>query len=110
MDITKNVDGDVTIIALNGRLDGEEATRFEQEVLSSVESGAAKLLFDFGGLDYINSSGLRVLVMAYQRLHPNGGKIAICSIKDYIQEIFDISGYNKLFALHPDQTAAMGSF
>jgi anti-sigma B factor antagonist len=97
----------ITILAVNGNLDAEGTQAMEEKVLALLEAGETSLLFDFSGLDYINSSGLRVLVLAYQRLKRTSGKVAICGIKDYIQEVFEVSGYDKIFPLFPDRPDAM---
>ncbi|WP_243544952.1 STAS domain-containing protein [Pseudodesulfovibrio tunisiensis] len=97
----------VTILAVDGSLDAEETQILETRVLALLESGETALLFDFSGLDYINSSGLRVLVLAYQRLKKTAGKVAICGIKDYIQEVFEVSGYDRIFPLFPDRGQAL---
>jgi len=89
----------ITILAVDGNLDAEGTQAMEVKVLALLEGGETCLLFDFTGLDYINSSGLRVLVLAYQRLKKASGKVAICGVKDYIQEVFEVSGYDKIFSL-----------
>ena len=97
----------ITILAVEGNLDAEGTQAMEQKVVSLLASGETCLLFDFSELDYINSSGLRVLVLAYQRLKKASGRVAICGIKDYIQEVFEVSGYDKIFPLFPSRGDAL---
>ncbi len=97
----------IFILAVDGNLDAEGTQAMEEKVLALLEAGETSLLFDFSQLDYINSSGLRVLVLAYQRLKKASGRVAICGIKDYIQEVFEVSGYDKIFPLFPDRNGAM---
>jgi anti-sigma B factor antagonist len=97
----------IFILAVDGNLDAEGTQAMEEKVLALLEAGETSLLFDFSRLDYINSSGLRVLVLAYQRLKKASGRVAICGIKDYIQEVFEVSGYDKIFPLFPDRDGAM---
>ena len=99
----------VTVLAVDGTLDADGTQAMEDKVVGLLESGETCLLFDFSGLDYINSSGLRVLVLAYQRLKKTSGKVAICGAKDYIQEVFEVSGYDKIFPLYPDKDDAVSS-
>ncbi|TVQ97795.1 MAG: anti-sigma factor antagonist [Desulfovibrionales bacterium] len=107
MNLEQTTRDGVVVFSVKGRLDGSTAGEFEQSVLAALENGTTKIIFDCNGLDYINSTGLRVLVMAYQRLHGREGRIAVCSLKDYIQEIFTISGYDQIFALHQDCSEAL---
>lgn len=98
---------DATIFHLKGRLDASSTEELERLILVNLEQGVKNLIMDFSELDYINSAGLRILVMSYQRLHPIGGRVAVCGAKDYIAEIFDISGYNRVFSMYPDLDQAM---
>lgn len=97
----------ITILSIEGNLDADGTLAMEEKVVGLLEGGETCLLFDFSGLDYINSSGLRVLVLAYQRLKKASGKVAICGIKDYIQEVFEVSGYDKIFPLYPNKNDAI---
>lgn len=109
MAVSANKENDVVVLTVSGRLDAEGNAAMEQVVLQALEDGDRRLLFDFENLDYINSSGLRVLIMAYQRLKPLEGRVGICSIRDYIQEIFEISGYNRIFAIFPDRAQGLAA-
>jgi anti-sigma B factor antagonist len=97
----------IIILTVNGNLDAEGTQAMEEKVLALLEAGETSLLFDFSGLDYINSSGLRILVLAYQRLKKASGRVAICGVKDYIQEVFEVSGYDKIFPLFRDREGAV---
>lgn len=109
MSVTNSQEGGVAVITVSGRLDSNESQGLEEKVLEVLELGGAKLLFDFNELEYINSSGLRILVMAYQRLKKKSdGSVAICGLRDYIQEIFEISGYDRLFLIFRNKEDALG--
>ncbi len=110
MGLTQRNENGVTILAIQGRLDPAETQELEKKVLETVDSDDKKLLFDFSELEYINSSGLRVLVMAYQRMKQNKGHVAICNIRDYILEVFEISGYDKIFSIFPSKEEALKTF
>lgn len=107
MQIEKESARGVIIMKVGGRLDGDSTDALEKEVLNVLDAGGDRLLLDFSELEYINSSGLRILVMAFQRLKQTGGRLAVCSLKDYISEVFDISGYNRLFSLYPNREDAV---
>jgi anti-sigma B factor antagonist len=107
MNIEKDSTQGIIIMKVGGRLDGDSTETLEKEVLDVLNAGSERLLMDFSDLEYINSSGLRILVMAFQRLKQNGGVLGVCSLKDYILEVFDISGYNRLFSLYPTRDDAV---
>jgi anti-sigma B factor antagonist len=95
------------VFQVKGRLDAATVAELERKVLQSLDRGVRHLVMDFSELEYINSAGLRVLVMSYQRLNPSGGQVVICGVRDYIAEIFDISGYDRIFAMCPDMEMAL---
>lgn len=110
MELVENIKDGVTVIEVRGRLDNDTTADLEAKVTPWMEKQGGKLVVDLSGLDYINSSGLRILVMAYQRLNRSGGKFAVTGIKDYILEVFEIAGYHKLFMLFPTQDEAIEAF
>lgn len=99
----------LAILEMRDRLDGPHTQTLEETVESLLKNGTSNLVFDFMNLDYINSSGLRVLVMAYQRLRPIGGTVLVCCARDYIQEVFEISGYDKLFGMYATREEAIAA-
>ncbi len=97
----------VGVVALEGSLDARGVRDLEDTVAALLDQGRDCLLFDLSALDYINSSGLRILIMAYQKLHPAGGRVAVCGTRDYIQELFDIAGYDKIFPMFASRETAL---
>ncbi len=95
------------VFHVKGRIDAATSPELERKVLLGLDRGVRYLVMDFSDLEYINSAGLRILVMSYQRLHPRGGQVMVCGVRDYIAEIFDISGYNRIFTMYSDIRQAM---
>ena len=91
MTITKNVDHNTLRITLEGRLDTNTAPQLEAELKSST-GGISELIFDFSGLDYISSAGLRVLLAA-QKTMKKQGKMTILHVNETIMEVFEITGF-----------------
>lgn len=101
---------DAAIFHIKGRLDSTSTPELEQRVVLCLDQGAKNLVLDFSELDYINSAGLRILVLSYQRLTQLGGQVIVCGARDYIDELFVISGYNKIFPMYPDLDQAIKTF
>lgn len=91
MTITKNVDHNTLRITLEGRLDTNTAPQLEAELKSSTD-GISELIFDFSGLDYISSAGLRVLLAAQKTMNKQG-KMTILHVNETIMEVFEITGF-----------------
>lgn len=110
MELSVTTSGPVTVLKIDGRLDSNTSRELEEKVMGVITGGAKRVLMDFGGVDYINSSGLRVLLMAFQHLKRGGGVLHLCDIKDYMREVFEISGYTEIFPIFPGQAEALAAF
>lgn len=91
MNITKNTDGKILNIALEGRLDTTTAPQLETELKQSIGDNN-ELILDFAKLEYISSAGLRVLLAA-QKVMNKQGKMVIRNVNDVISEVFEVTGF-----------------
>ena len=107
MEITQAKQNDIVILKLKGRLDTLSSSSLEKKLLDLSEQNENELIIDFSQLDFISSSGLRVLLMAGKKLKSVKGKIAFCTLKDHVKEVFDIAGFTILFHMFPSQEEAM---
>ena len=101
--------GDVTIVVLVRRFDAYSSNDIEVALKDLISKGTRKLLCDFSQTEYIASAGLRVLLSAAKNLQKLGGQIALFSMKPYVQEIFEISGFTQIFKIFNSQTEALQS-
>ena len=65
---------------------------------------------NFGGLDYINSTGMRVLLILAKRLAGVKGKLVLCEMKEHILEVFKISGFNQILTITDTEADALERF
>ena len=87
----------VLIVSVGGRIDhtaSEEFTKALDPLLDRCTRGAAPLLLDFSGVEYISSAGLRVLMMASRRAKGQQGVFAIAALQAMVQEVFAITRFN----------------
>ncbi len=91
MTINKTVEGGKLIIAPEGRLDTMTSPQLDAELDNSLR-GVSELVFDFAGLDYISSAGLRVLLKAQKAMNRQGSMV-IRNVSDEIRDIFDVTGF-----------------
>jgi anti-anti-sigma factor len=106
MDITEERHGQTLVMAVNGRIDALAAKAFETTVLTPVQTGEAALLLDLGGLTYISSAGLRVILLAAKQQKAKDAKFALCNLRDEVRDVFEISGFAKILDIHPSREAA----
>ena len=97
LDIKKNLDGSTLEFVLDGRLDTITAPQLEEEVKSSLD-GITKLIFNFSGLAYVSSAGLRVLLSSQKTMNEKGSMV-VKNVSDEIQEIFDVTGFSDILTI-----------
>ncbi len=97
LNIKKTVESGRAAFALEGRLDTTTAPELEQEIKGSLD-GLRELVMDFGGLDYISSAGLRVLLSA-QKVMNKQGEMKITNVSKPIMEIFEVTGFSDILTI-----------
>lgn len=97
MNINKIKDGKTLVIELEGRLDTVSAPQLEAELKSDL-SGTEILIFDFSGLEYLSSAGLRVLLSA-QKVMNRQGEMKIKNVNSVIMDIFEITGFTEILTI-----------
>lgn len=92
--------------APTGRIDASNAGACEKELLALMEANGPSALIDLGGLSYISSAGLRVLLVGAKAARAKGGKAVICHAPAAIAEVLKMSGFDKVIPLLSDRAAA----
>jgi anti-sigma B factor antagonist len=83
-------DGDAHVIELIGELDLDGAPRLERELLSVEETDAPSIVVDLSRLEFIDSTGLRLLVMAADRSQGNG-RFALLRGPKQVHRVFELT-------------------
>ena len=97
LNISKKIENENTIIALEGRLDTVTAPELEKE-LKDILEGSKSLTFDFAKLEYISSAGLRV-ILAAQKVMSKQGEMKVCNVNETIMEIFEVTGFSDILTI-----------
>lgn len=108
MEIVKLEEKDNCVrVAVKGRIDAVTAPEFEAELNQWVSQGTADLLMDLNGLDYISSAGLRSILGITKKLKKDGRALMLCSLRDTVKEVFDISGFSTIIPTYDSPEAAL---
>jgi len=110
MDIETRMMGAVSVLDFSGNLDTNSSPTAERKVNGLLEEGHDKILFNFQNLNFISSSGLRILLATAKKLKMTGGKMVVCSLNETVQEVFDISGFASILSLTSSEEEALTSF
>ena len=96
MNIEKNLDSGCLTVKVEGRLDTNTSPELEDEL--KLE-GVTEIVFDFSGLEYISSAGLRVLMGAHKTVTSRGGTVKVLHPNAMVHGVFEITGLDSVFAV-----------
>ena len=99
--------GEVLVLVPVGRLDSDRAHAFETLVMDRIRMRECHLVVDFGRLEFISSSGLRVLPLAAKALKAANRSLVLCSMKEHIALVFQISGFSQVIPVRQSREAAV---
>ena len=97
LDIKKTIENGKAFFALSGRIDTTTAPQLEKEIKESI-NGITELVLDVKELDYISSSGLRVLLSA-QKIMSKQGKMTLLNVGETVMEIFEVTGFSEILTI-----------
>ena len=90
----------VAILAVHGEVDVSTAPRLRQQLVETASSGQDKVVVDLDGVDFLDSTGLGVLVSGLKRFRTQGGDLLLVCNPPRILRVFEITGLTKVFSMH----------
>ena len=110
MTLSEEKNGKVIILGLSGKLDIEGGKLLEERITQILKGGERYILLDFTNIAYINSSGLRGLLLVAKQVAGCGGMLILAEMSEPNQKVLAISGLTSIFTLRPTIAEALGSF
>lgn len=112
MKLTDETKDGVLVLTPLGRIDTRTNLEFEQGVKAHVfrPDGATQVVLNCRGLDYMNSTGVRVLLMLAKRVAGAKGKLVLCELREHILEVLAISGFNQVLTIVDTEVDALKHF
>jgi len=90
---------DKLIVHLNGELDHHSAQEVRNRIDDRLErEKIKKLIMDFSGVTFMDSSGIGVVIGRYKKLSANGGKVCVVNVKGTVNKVFELSGMYKIIS------------
>ncbi|KRQ87474.1 Anti-sigma F factor antagonist [Caloramator mitchellensis] len=85
------------VVKLIGELDHHTAEEVRIKIDNKIdEIGAKNLIFDFNGVNFMDSSGIGVVIGRYRRVKELDGKVSIINLKPNIRKVFELGGMFKI--------------
>lgn len=110
MKITESIKNNVIICSVEGEINIDTSPDLRKAFDRFIHNNIKKIVIDFSGVSYIDSSGLATLIELLQRLKRIDGKFRICSMSAKVKNIFEVTKILKLFGIFDTQEAALKDF
>ena len=101
--------GDRTVVAVTGEIDVYTAPKLREQIVTLVDEGQYHLVIDMSGVEFLDSTGLGVLVGGLKRVRAHDGSLALVCDEERILKIFRITGLTKVFPIFATVDEAVGS-
>jgi len=92
--------GDRTIVEVGGEIDVYTAPKLREQLVDLVNAGKYHLVVDMEAVEFLDSTGLGVLVGGLKRVRAHDGSLHLVCTQERILKIFRITGLTKVFPIH----------
>lgn len=103
--------GDVTVVDLHGKITlGEESATVRDLVANLLSEGHVKILLNMSGVEYIDSSGLGMLVSSVASVRKTGGEMKLVNLSEKVDDLMEITRLYTVFDIEDDEQKALALF
>ena len=110
LDIAESVREDVVILTLKGRLTLGESNLVREKIAALSAAGKHNVVVDLGGVDYIDSTGLGILVICFTSLKKQGGALKLVNPNKRNVELLLLTKLHTVFEVFNEDQDAVNSF
>lgn len=97
-----------TVVTVAGQLTINNRGELKERVLARLADDDTDFVIDFGNADYIDSSGLGVLVSLSKHIRDKGGRLKLAGLNEDLRRLFALTRLDSLFEIAESRAAALG--
>lgn len=111
MEMKEHIENGVVVIELSGKImGGPDATTLNDKLHDLIESGNTRVVADLADVNWMNSSGLGILISALTTIRNAGGDLKLASVTEKIKSLLKITKLLTIFNTYDNTEAAVKSF
>jgi stage II sporulation protein AA (anti-sigma F factor antagonist) len=104
----------IRVVSVRGELDLGTASELEKPLEDAISSGNASVLIDLSECEFIDSTGIAMIVRVWQQLDQaadgeGSGRVVICSDNEQVRRVLDITGLELSIQIHGDREEALAA-
>ena len=100
-------EGGRTVVSVTGEVDVYTAPKLREQLVSLVDAGRYDIVVDMEAVEFLDSTGLGVLVGGLKRVRTHDGTLRLVCTQERILKIFRITGLTKVFPIHDSVAEAV---
>jgi anti-sigma B factor antagonist len=100
-------EGDRTVVQVTGEVDVYTAPKLREQLVSLVDAGRYDIIVDLDSVEFLDSTGLGVLVGGLKRVRTHDGSLRLVCSQERILKIFRITGLTKVFPIYDSVADAL---
>ena len=110
IDVSSREENGIHVVEVEGKLNTGASPDLDKFLTALIEDGATKILLNLEYLDFIASTGLRVILATGKKLVKVGGKLVICNPNLMVMDVLKMSGFSQMFEVFESESEALGAF
>ena len=95
------------VLAVQGEVDVYTAPQFREQLIQLVDQGHRNIVVDLEGVEFLDSTGLGVLVGGLKRVRSHDGDLSLVCTQRRILKVLEITGLTKVFSIHDSVDSAV---
>lgn len=109
LSLSTRTEGEHTIVAVGGEIDVYTAPKLREQLVELVSNGSYDIVVDMEKVEFLDSTGLGVLVGGLKRVRAHEGSLRLVCTQERILKIFRITGLTKVFEIHASVEEALAA-
>jgi anti-sigma B factor antagonist len=109
MEIIRSIINDIPVLSVSGKIDAVTSKDLEEALIRLIEEDKKILVFNMEKVEFLSSSGLRVLMASLNKLKHKDGDLKLAALQPFVKDVFFMTGANRFFSIYPSQEEAIKS-
>lgn len=109
LEIIQSLIDNIPVLSVSGKIDAVTSRDLESALIGLIDQNKKFLVVDMGKVEFLSSSGLRVLMASLNRLKHKEGDLKLAALQPFVKDVFVLTGANRFFSIYPSQGEAIES-
>ncbi len=109
MEIIQSLIENIPVLCVSGKIDAVTSKELETALIGLIEQNKKFLIIDMEKVEFLSSSGLRVLMASLNKLKNKDGDLLLAALPPIVKDVFFMTGANRFFPIHVSRAEAIKS-